>query len=816
MPLDRLARRFKQGLEKTILESEIPAETGFDNEDGSFTLKVDNQTNMVWVRLYGNKAQTYPAYNTQVGLKTQLPVIVKRNRYDEYEIVRIDAAPATEAYAEAATHFAVPQRYGELEDVVYDSMNLKPGRVRIYEENSLTVWIEPFHYVNGSLPAYWPGGTLDLTGNVPSVSGFQRWVKVGIDPATNTPVAANGTLYPGMLSLLPEQTTGISWPGTIPVGAVALLQGQTEITDSRKIIDVRPWIWDGGSGSSAGGTGTLQFSVAGDSGTPQTILDGETLTLVGGTGIDTVAGATRQVSVAIDNTVVTLNGTQTLTNKTLTVPTIADFSNANHNHQNTAGGGQLNASSVFNTGTLPVVRGGTGQSNTPADNEILIGSGGVFVLGTLPAGSGSSPWQTDSGVVNLVTDSDTVTIGSSTGGGKLFVDGDADEIQLQIQGNSTQNALLAVLENSAGADQVTIANTGAAVFNEQGNDADFRVEGDTDEYLIVADASTDRVGIGTNAPGAKLDVRGGAIFNEAGDAFDFRVESDNVPNMFRVLGTQDMVVIGDNPVDVSAIFQINSTTKGVLIPTMTPAQRDAIVSGQGGLLVFNNTDYEFNYRDENFGDYPWRSLHTPGSIGYDQRHWVQVMSSGDDIAALGASVAHLGGTRTTNHDADGSWLNYNATTSSITAGFDSDSFDIFQIRHNPYFFWRVKFGALTDARYFFGFTSAAFTGNSDTLPGHGLAFRLSTGTDGTTLKAIARDGTTQSVTTVGGTFANSELLLSIRVDGSSAFFGRDGNETEVTSNLPSSTQGLGFMALVRPTSGSEVWDFSKMSGFWGS
>jgi hypothetical protein len=39
--------------------------------------------------------------------------------------------------------------------------------------------------------------------------------------------------------------------------------------------------------------------------------------------------------------IATLDGTETLTNKTLTTPTIASFTNATHNHQNAAGGGTL-------------------------------------------------------------------------------------------------------------------------------------------------------------------------------------------------------------------------------------------------------------------------------------------------------------------------------------------------------------------------------------------------------------------------------------------------------------------------------------------
>jgi hypothetical protein len=50
--------------------------------------------------------------------------------------------------------------------------------------------------------------------------------------------------------------------------------------------------------------------------------------------------------------------------------------------------------------------------------------------------------------------------------------------------------------------------SGQVVFNDAGADVDFRVEGDTDANLLVADASADGVGIGTNSPGCKLEVAG--------------------------------------------------------------------------------------------------------------------------------------------------------------------------------------------------------------------------------------------------------------------------------------------------------------------
>jgi hypothetical protein len=72
-------------------------------------------------------------------------------------------------------------------------------------------------------------------------------------------------------------------------------------------------------------TTAQDLDIAPDSGTPQAIdLDSETLTFSGGTAIATSA-TSNTVTMAIDSTVATLTGTQTLTNKTFTSPTINAF-----------------------------------------------------------------------------------------------------------------------------------------------------------------------------------------------------------------------------------------------------------------------------------------------------------------------------------------------------------------------------------------------------------------------------------------------------------------------------------------------------------
>jgi hypothetical protein len=53
-----------------------------------------------------------------------------------------------------------------------------------------------------------------------------------------------------------------------------------------------------------------------------------------------------------------------------------------------------------------------------------------------------------------------------------------------------------------------VFNRGHVIANESGLDNDFRIEGQNDNDLFFADASTDNIGIGTNAPDEKLEVNG--------------------------------------------------------------------------------------------------------------------------------------------------------------------------------------------------------------------------------------------------------------------------------------------------------------------
>ena len=98
---------------------------------------------------------------------------------------------------------------------------------------------------------------------------------------------------------------------------------------------------------------------------------------------------------------------------------------------------------------------------------------------------------------------------------------------------------------------------GPTVVNDSGAAVDFRVESDTQEYLLYTKGSTNKIGVNTSSPAADLDISGtfkvaglsefrlGATFNSSQvNNSDFVVMTDTFPNTLFVASSSDRVGIG--------------------------------------------------------------------------------------------------------------------------------------------------------------------------------------------------------------------------------------------------------------------------------
>lgn len=396
-----------------------------------------------------------------------------------------------------------------------------------------------------------PGSSIDLSSLVPS-AGNMRYVVVFVKSDYAT-LEAKGSTARSMVDV-PLDITDIQeaitarTAGSTPVWAIALKDNQSTITqdDITRGVDLRNFVNTSelsvSGGVSGPGSSTDRAIVTWNSTTGNTLRDNANAT-IDSSGNLTVNGykmPSAQAATLASDAFTTSKSYAILTSESGTSDNLA-----------TINGGSGNVLLIIQpaSGHTITVKHGTGNIflNSAADYALsgdktllLFYDGTNWADAGIP-GSSSSPWQTDSNVVNLVTDGDTVTIGSATAGGKLFIDGDADEVQLQVQANGTQTALLAVFEDSAGNDQVTISGDGAVVINEEGNDADVRIESNNDANNFFSDGGNDNIGMGTGTPNA------------------------------------------------SAKLDIVSTTQGLLPPRLTTAQRDAISSPADGLVIYNST-----------------------------------------------------------------------------------------------------------------------------------------------------------------------------------------------------------------------------------
>jgi len=195
------------------------------------------------------------------------------------------------------------------------------------------------------------------------------------------------------------------------------------------------------------------FTISDDSSTTSTITQSDTLQFLGGTGIgSTVSGDT--VTFAIDSTVTTNSGTQTLTNKTINGPdnTITNIANASLANSSITISDGSNSTATALGGTITI-------QGTANEVEVAESSGTVTV--GLP---------------------DDVTVGGA----------------LTVTGNLTVNGTTTTISTTNTVASDTLFELGNGTTGSPANDSGIVIErGDSDNAFIGFDESADKFIVGT-------------------------------------------------------------------------------------------------------------------------------------------------------------------------------------------------------------------------------------------------------------------------------------------------------------------------------
>ena len=189
------------------------------------------------------------------------------------------------------------------------------------------------------------------------------------------------------------------------------------------------------------------------------------------------------------------------------------------------------------------------------------------------------------------------------GANSALINGSVTEPALAFAAGDADNGIY-----SPGADQVAVTTNGTervewgaseVVFNDGGENYDFRVEGDTEANLLFVDASTDRIGVGTASPDRVLEIKNAAPIIRLTDTDNNYSEISANTSILSLRADESNGVADtriDFRVDASERLRIDSSGRllvgGTIAPNSETNANLQLVHSAGPQFIFARNDTE--------------------------------------------------------------------------------------------------------------------------------------------------------------------------------------------------------------------------------